>query len=98
MSEDPAALRRKLDDLSRRLDARTRELGRNGEFSDIHEALMGDIRKRHDRLRMRVDAADHEGSSWDLVKTEIVRDTSAIFDDLLQLEERLDIDDKISRR
>ena len=45
MSEDLAALRRKLDDLSRRLDARTREFAQTGEFSDVHEALISQIRQ-----------------------------------------------------
>ena len=93
MSKDPAALRRELDDLSRRLDARTREFRRNGEFSDVHEALMNDIRNRHDQLRTKVDASVREGRSWDLVKTEFIRDYSSMFDDLLQFEERLDADE-----
>ena len=91
-SEDLAALRRKLDDLSRRLDARTREFAQTGEFSDVHEALISQIRQRHDELRTKVDAAAREGTSWDLVRAEFTRDHSSIFDDLLQLEERLDVD------
>ncbi|MGA2127688.1 MAG: hypothetical protein ABSG76_16230, partial [Xanthobacteraceae bacterium] len=82
-----------LDDLSRRLDARTQEFRRNGEFSDVHEALVNDIRKRHDQLRTKVDAVVHEGRSWNLVKTEFIRDYSSMFDDLLQFEERLDADE-----
>jgi hypothetical protein len=92
MSEDLAALRRKLDDLSRRLDARTREFAQTVEFSDVHEALISQIRQRHDKLRTKVDAAAREGTSWDLVRAEFTRDHSSIFDDLLQLEERLDVD------
>jgi len=93
VSQNRAAVqRRKLDDLSRRLDARTREFAQTGEFSDVHEALISQIRQRHDKLRTKVDAAAREGTSWDLVRAEFTRDHSSIFDDLLQLEERLDVD------
>jgi len=91
-SEDWAAFRGKLDDLSRRLDARTREFEQNGEFSDSHEALIIQIRQRQDKLRMRVDAAAREGKNWDFVKAEFMHAHKSIFDDLLQIEERLDAD------
>jgi hypothetical protein len=90
IGDDLAAFRGKLDDLSHRLDARTREFTKNGKFSDIHEALISQIRQGHDKLRMKVDAAAREGTSWDLVKAEFTRDHSSIFEDLLQFEERLD--------
>ena len=90
INEDLAAFRRKLDALSRRIDARKREFEKNGEFSDIHEALISQIRQRQDKLRMRVDAAAREGTSWDLLKAEFIRDHSSIFDDLLQIGERLE--------
>jgi len=89
-SEDVAAFRRKLDDLSHRIDVRTREFEQGGEFSDVHEALMSQIRQRQDKLKMKVDAAAREGMSWDLVKAEFTRDHGSILDDFLQLEERLD--------
>jgi hypothetical protein len=37
------------------------EFAQSGEFSDVHEALMGEIRQRHDELRTKVDAAAREG-------------------------------------
>ena len=92
ISEDLAVFRRKLDDLSRRIDARTREFKQNGEFSDVQEAMINQICQRQDKLRMKVDAAAREGTSWDLVRAEFTRDHSSIFDDLLQFEERLDAD------
>jgi len=92
MSEDFAVFRRKLDDLSHRIEARTREFEQSGEFSDIHERLINEIRQRQDKLRMKVDAAAREGASWDLVRAEFNRDHNSIFDDLLQIEERLDAD------
>ena len=92
MSEDLAAFREKLDDLSRRIDARKREFEKNGEFSDIHEALISEIRERQDKLRRKVDAAAREATRWDLVRAEFTRDHKSIFDDLLQIGERLDAD------
>jgi hypothetical protein len=92
ISGDWAALRRTLDELSHRLDARTREFAQNGEFSDVHEALISEIRKRQDKFRTKVDAAAREGKSWDLVRAAFARDHSSIFAFLLQFEERLDAD------
>ena len=89
-SEDLAAFQRKLDDLSRRIDVRTREFEQNGEFSDVHEALISEIRQRQDKLRMKVDAAAREGTSWDLLRADLTRDHSSIFDNLQQIGERLD--------
>ena len=89
-SEDLAAFQRKFDDLSRRIDVRTREFEQNGEFSDSHEELISEIRQRQDKLRMKVDAAAREGTSWDLLSAELTRDHRSIFDNLLQIEERLD--------
>ena len=92
ISGDLAALRSALDDLSHRLDAQTREFAQNGEFSDVHEALISEIRKRQDEFRTKVDAAARQGKSWDLVRADFARDHSAVFDLLLQFEERLDAD------
>ncbi len=88
--DDLADLRRKLDDLSHRLETRSQEFVQTGKFSDIHEALINQIRQRQNRLKMRVDAAARVGTKWDLVRAEFTRDNSSIFDDLLQLEELLD--------
>jgi hypothetical protein len=87
---DWAAWRRTLDDLSHRLEARTREFAQNGEFLDVHEALISEIRNRQDEFRTKVDAAARQGKSWDLMRADFARDHSAIFDLLLQFEERLD--------
>jgi hypothetical protein len=90
--EDLAALRRKLDDLSHRIDARTQEFEQKGEFSDIHDALMRQISQRQDELRMKVDAAAREGTSWGLMRADFTRDCNLLFDELLQFVERLDVD------
>jgi len=88
--EEFTALSNKLDDLSRRIDARKREFEQTGEFSDAHEALIRAIRQRHDELKAQVDDAAQRGTKRALVRAEIIRDNSSIFDDLLQLQELLD--------
>jgi hypothetical protein len=90
ISADWAQLRRTLDDLSHRLDARTREFAQHGEFSDIHETLVSEIRQRQDEFRTKVDAATRAGKSCDLVREDFAHDQSSIFDLFLQFEERLD--------
>jgi hypothetical protein len=37
---------------------------KNGEFSDVHEARISEIRKRQDEFRTKVNAAAREGKSW----------------------------------
>ena len=91
-NEDLAGFRMELDELSRRVDARMWEFGQKGEFSDVHRTSMDQIRQRHDLLKSKVNAAARDGTRWDLVKAELARDYSSIFDSLRQLEERLDAD------
>ncbi len=79
-----------LDKLSDRLRKRAEEFRRLGEFSDVHQALLTEIQERNDALRKRVKEAEAEGSAWELVKAELARDLSSLYDDLLQLEDRLD--------
>lgn len=89
-NEELAAFRKRLDDLSKRIDARKWEFQHTGEFSDIHTTLIRQILQKHDKLKMRVDAVEHGGTRWDLVRAEMIRDNSSLFDDLLQLEELFD--------
>jgi hypothetical protein len=44
-------------------DLRPREFAQNGEFLDVHEALISEIRKRQDEFRTKVDAAARERKS-----------------------------------
>jgi hypothetical protein len=83
-------MRARLEEFSRRLDARTREFHDQGEPSDAHQALMSEIRKRRDRLQARLASVEAKGSAWDVIRVEMERDFSSIHDDLLQLDERLD--------
>jgi len=87
---DIAAFQRKLDDLTARLHARSEEFTRTGGFLYLHAKLLSDIRQRNDALKAKVAEAQRKGNTWELVKAEFARDYSSLFDDLLQIEERLD--------
>ncbi len=83
-------LQYKLDKLSAQLRRRKEELTQFGEFSDIHQALLTEIQDRHDALRKRVTKAEESGSTRQLIRTELARDVSSLYDDFLELEDRLD--------
>ena len=85
-------LRTKLDEFSQRLDARTREFKERGEFSDVHRSLMTRIQQRRDRMLARLASAEAKGAKWEIIKIELDRDFSSIFDDFMQLNEKLDAD------
>lgn len=87
---DRDAIKARLDELSVRLEARMREFKDQGEFSDVHQALMAEIRQRHDRIKEKLAAAEAGLVSWDIIETETKRDFDSIFDDLLQRLEQLD--------
>jgi len=87
---ETATFDRKLNEFSDRLKARTEEFGRSGGFSDVHRAMLRDIQQRNEKLRRKVKEAETGRSVWELIKTEVVRDYNALFDDLLQFEDGLD--------
>ncbi|SRR6266576_35901 len=90
--EDRDLIRTKLDEFSQRLDARTREFKERGEFPDVHRSLMTRIQQRRDRMLDRLASAEAKGTKWDIIKIELDRDFSSIFDDFMQLDEKLDAD------
>jgi hypothetical protein len=83
-------MRARLDEFSRRLDARTREFKETGELSDLHQSLLRQIQGRHDRMQARLASAEASGSTWDVIKVELERDFRSVYDDLLLLNDRLD--------
>ncbi len=83
-------LRNKLDTFSRRLDAKVREFKDQGEFSDDHEPVVEQIRKRHKCIREDLDAAIRKGAVWETIKYEFERDFNALHEELLRFEDRLD--------
>jgi ethanolamine utilization cobalamin adenosyltransferase len=89
---DKETLHRRLDDLSRRLEVRTREFAEKGHLMTPHEAFANEIRARQARLREKVREAERRGTAWGALRAEVTRDYSSLYDDLLQFEERLDLD------
>jgi hypothetical protein len=87
---DEVTLRKKLDELSDRLRAREDDFRQKGRFSDVQKAFLKRIRQRSDGLKKKVAEAGEKGTTRELMQTELLRDCNSIFDDLLQLEERLD--------
>ena len=91
-------LKDKLDDFSRRLDAQVRNWKERGEFTDTVRRLIDDIRRRRDQIEKKLALAEAKGTPWDVIKIETERDFSSIFDDLLQIGERLDSEEIKARR
>ena len=85
-------MRTKLDEFSRRLDALAREFKERGELSEAHESLISRIQGRRERVQDKLTRAEASGSAWEIIKVELERDFSSIYDDLLQLNEELDAD------
>ena len=82
-------MRARLDELSQRLDARTREFKETGELSDLHQSLLRQIQGRHDRMQAKLASVEAKGSAWDVIRVEFERDFRSIYDDLLLLDDRL---------
>jgi hypothetical protein len=87
---DRDALKDGLDALSRRIEARKRELNEQGVFSGIHTTGMDEFRKRSSSIREKLKTAISSGGSWDIVKYELERDFSSLYHDFEMFEERLD--------
>lgn len=83
-------LRRRLDDLSRRLESRVRDFTEKGAFSDLHRRSATELRQRQAELVKRIDAAAHAGTAWEMTKAELARDFASLFDDFTQFEQALE--------
>ncbi len=70
-----------------------RNLKERGELTDVQ--LIEDITQRHDQIRKKVALAESRGTPLDAIKSQTERDFSPIFDDLLQIGEKLDTEDDI---
>jgi hypothetical protein len=91
MTSDAAnALKARLDEIGRRVDAKIRELKERGQFTDVHEAFNASVRKRQAALGKKVDAALAKGTSWDLMEAEFERDLGGLSGEMLQWVERMD--------
>ena len=90
-------LKAKLDEFSRRLDAHVRDLKEQGQFTEEHRRLIAEITQRHDQMQRKLALAEAKGTAWEVFKRETERDFSSLFDDLLQINERLDTDEMKGR-
>ena len=92
----PADNRTELDDrlalLSRRIAERVDQLKEHGRFTDEFERVASDIRARQKHLNARVSAAGESGESWDLIKAELERDYSSLFDNAASFEQQIEAD------
>jgi hypothetical protein len=89
-SNNGDVLKDRLDALSRRIEARKRELEEQGAFSGIHTTGMDDFRKRAAWIKEKLETAISTGVSWDIVKYELERDWNSLYGDFEMFEERLD--------
>jgi hypothetical protein len=94
---DPQSLSRKLDDFSKRLDARSRDMAQRGEFSDVGQSLLDRIQERRDRLQTKIQSAEKSGANGKLIMLELERDFRAVFDDWELMVEKRDADEMKSR-
>ena len=87
---DRDALNKRFDDFSGRLDDHVRDIKERGLFSESHQRLVADMTQRRDQINKKLASAEAEGRPWRVIRSEIERDFGSLFDDLLQLNERLD--------
>ena len=89
-AEEHDALIQSLADLQRQIGDKTREFETRGEFAELRDAFLADLKARQAAIRGRIDAALGQGFSWRLIRTEFERDFDGIFGELLRWEKRLD--------
>jgi hypothetical protein len=86
-------LQERLSELAKRIDSRAREFKEQGGFSIIRRETIDQINRRYDELQKRVESAASNGSVWELIRAQLVRDYSRLFDDFLRFEEHLDAEE-----
>lgn len=88
--QDYDALKKKFDNFSLRLTARTREFKDNGAFATTHAAFTERLVKGHASVEARLETAAHRGAVWESTKAELERDINALVGDFGHLEELFD--------
>lgn len=91
MDNELADMRRKVDDLGKRIAQREKDLRERGMFSAAHEVYVSAMQKAHIRLAGQVQsAAQASPTRWQGLKDELARDYNALVDELGRLIEHLD--------
>jgi hypothetical protein len=88
--EEHDALLQSLATLQRQIGAKAREFETRGEFAELRDAFVADLKARQAAIIRRIDAALKQGLTWKLIRTEFERDFDGIFGELLRWEKRLD--------
>ena len=78
--------------LAQRIEMRVSELKKSGRFGEDFEGPANDILARQEQLRDRAAKAVQSGTEWEIVKAELKRDYSSLFDNALSFEQRIDED------
>ena len=86
MDDKTAALRARLDDFSRRLDASTSEFETTGELTERQSS----VRKRSEAIKAELDRAIQAGTVSDILRLEFERDLNALLDDFSRMEKKFD--------
>jgi hypothetical protein len=91
MSEDDGSLLgEKLQDLSRRIEERSREFSDRGMLSEGDGAKLEELRERHDRIHGKLGSAVREGDLWTAMKIEINLDIDSLFEEFTRWENDLE--------
>jgi predicted nuclease with TOPRIM domain len=86
---DIVAMRKRLEDLTRLLQARSEEFERMGEFSEAKNAAFKELQKRHELLMREVAQAERAGDVGRIIAARMRRDVDALFEGLQQFEDRV---------
>jgi hypothetical protein len=89
-TNEPDALRDRLDALSGRIDRRIHEWQERGAFSRFPDTRMEEIRKRSAAIQKKLEAAIAGRHRWDMLKYEVERDLHSLNEDFEEFERRLD--------
>jgi hypothetical protein len=90
--DEYAGFANELDRLGRRIEMRMMELKKSGRFREDFEGPANEILARQELLRDRAANAVRSGKGWEIMKAELERDYSSLFDNALSFERRIDED------
>lgn len=85
-------LKEKLDQFGELLGRKIKEFNRTGRLSDERRAFLGNIRRRNDALRDKVEKAARSHRLWEYAKAELWRDVGTVMNELATLDELVDAD------
>ena len=87
------ALKKRLDSLARRLDAKIREFRDRGELSATDKTFLEGIRKQQASLEEKLEIAIKKERPWDVTKSEFELGFGALTEELVRLGRRLDAEE-----